>query len=117
MALLPFVQAAESPINLPAFVISPPLTDETTPDLVAHAVTMWGPVQRMDDIDVLASGTADGLTETLLAAPIGVAVADRLKATGAQVKSVVQVGGFARGVVIGGRSTLLYATPRAREQA
>jgi chorismate mutase-like protein len=117
MALLPFIQAAESPINLPAFVISPPLTDETPPDLVALAVTLWGAVQRLEDVEVLASASADGMTETLLAAPIGVQVADRLRAIGAQVKSVVQVGGFARGIVIGGRSTLLYAAPRAREQA
>jgi chorismate mutase len=117
MALLPFIQAAQSPVNLPAFVISPPLTDDTPPDLVTHAVTLWGAVQGLEDVDVLASATADGLTETLLAAPIGVSVADRLKATGAQVKSIVPVGGFARGIVIGGRSTLLYAAAKAREQA
>jgi chorismate mutase len=115
MALLPFIQAAESPINLPAFVISPQLTDETPPDLVALAVTLWGAVQRLEDVEVLASATADGLTETLLAAPIGVPVAERLRKIGAQVKSVVQVGGFARGVVIGGRPTLLYASPRPKE--
>jgi chorismate mutase/prephenate dehydratase len=109
MALVPFIEAAETPIHLPAFVISPPLTDETPPDLLTHAATVWGPVKNIADVVVLATATVDGLTEALLAAPAGVPVAERAKEAGLQVKSIVPVGGFARGIVLGGSSTLLYA--------
>ena len=45
MALLPFIRASERPADLPAFVISPPLTDPTPPDVAAFAVTVARAVQ------------------------------------------------------------------------
>jgi chorismate mutase / prephenate dehydratase len=118
MALVPFIEAAEMPLHLPAFVISPPLTDETPPDLITYAAALWGVVQHLADVEVLATTTVDGMTEALLAAPAAVPVAERAKAAGLQVKSIVPVGGFARGIVIGGGATLLYApVEKAREQA
>jgi chorismate mutase/prephenate dehydratase len=109
MGILPFIEGTESPVRLPAFVISPPLTDQTPPDLLALAATFSGPVRHVADVEVLASGTAEGMSEALLAAPFAAPVAERLKAAGVQVKGLVPVGGFARGIVVGGRSTLLYA--------
>jgi chorismate mutase/prephenate dehydratase len=116
MALVPFIENAGSPANLPAFVISPPLTDETPPDFTVFAASVAGPFHRPADVETLASTVQEGVTEVLLAAPAGVTIAERLNAAGVQVTSVTEVGGFARGIAVGGGSTALYAAgPAAGE--
>jgi chorismate mutase/prephenate dehydratase len=109
MALVPFIVVKGGPAGLPAFVIAPPLTDETAPDLVTFAVTADGPLHAAAEVEVLAVAVGpDGATEALLAAPSGVPVGDRLRHAAVKVQSVVLVGGFARGVAVGGSSTALY---------
>jgi chorismate mutase len=118
MALVPFIEAAEMPTRLPAFVISPPLTDDSPADLAAYAVTVEGPHHRADDVEVLATVATSNGADMLVAAPPSVSITERLAEAGAKVKSLAPVGGFARGVVVGGSPTLLHAaSARAREQA
>lgn len=108
MAYLPFIRAEARPADLPAFVISPPLSDPTTPDIGAFAVTADDPFQAVLGVEVLASEGND----ILLAAP-GTLSEDELprylKDHGVKVKSVASVGGFARGVALGGLWSVLYA--------
>ena len=118
MALVPFIQGDLRRTDLPAFVISPPLADETPPDLVALAATLDGPFRHAADVEVLATAVVEGKTEALLAANAGAAVADRLQQAGIKVRSLTPVGGFARGIAVKGASTLLYrAIERAGEPA
>src|SRR5438552_582285 len=118
MALVPFIQGDARRSDLPAFVISPLLTDETAPDLVAYAATIEGPFRHAADVEVLATAVADGRTEALLAAAAGTGVQDRLQRAGVKVRSLTSVGGFARGITVKGASTLLYfAIERAGEPA
>jgi chorismate mutase/prephenate dehydratase len=108
MALVPFIATPDGPLDLPAFVISPPLTDETQPDLVALAATVEGALHGAPEVEVLSTASLAGATEVLLAAPAGVPVAERLRQAGTTVRSLMPVGGFARGIALGGTSTLLY---------
>ena len=108
MALVPFIAPADGPLNLPAFIISPPLTDETPSDLVTFAATIEGPLHSVPEVAVLATAVVEGATEALSAAPAGVAVSEGLRKAGTAVRSLVPVGGFARGIALGGTSTLLY---------
>jgi chorismate mutase len=109
MAYLPFIRAAEArPADLPAFIISPPLSDPTTPDIAAFAVTADDPMQAVLGVEVLASEGSD----ILLAAPGTLSEQELpryLKDHRVQVKSVASVGGFSRGVALGGLWSVLYA--------
>lgn len=109
MAYLPFIRSAEPrSADLPAFVISPQLADPTTPDIGAFAVTADDPLQAVLGVEVLASEGSD----ILLAAPGTLSEQELpryLKDHGVQVKSVTSVGGFARGVALGGLWSVLYA--------
>jgi chorismate mutase / prephenate dehydratase len=108
MAYLPFIRAEERPADLSAFVISPPLADSTTPDIGAFAVTSEEPFPQVLGIEVLASDRND----ILLAAPGTLSEEELpryLKDHGVTVKSVASVGGFARGVALGGLWSVLYA--------
>jgi chorismate mutase/prephenate dehydratase len=107
MAMLPFIEAPGSPANLPAFVISPPLSDPTPMDIVAFAVTVSSPMKNMEETTILAGAG----TEFLIAAPSTLPPAGLsrlLSKAGVNVISVSPVGAFARGITIGGRATLLY---------
>jgi chorismate mutase len=108
MAYLPFIRADERPADLPAFVISPPLSDPTTPDIGAFAVTAIDPFEAVLGVEILAAVGDD----ILLAAPGTLSEAELpryLKDHGVTVKSVASVGGFARGVALGGLWSVLYA--------
>ena len=110
MALLPFIRARERPADLPAFVISPPLTDPTRPDIAAFAVTVAGPFKHIDGAEILASAAVDGATDLLVAGPLDQEVlAARIRDAGINPTAIASVGGFARGVAVEGDSTLLYA--------
>ena len=107
MAYVPFIRAEDRPADLPAFVISPPLADPTPPDIAAFAVTADDPFQAVLGVEVLATAGDD----LLLAAP-GTLDAEELprylKDHGVKVTSVASVGGFARGVALGGLWSVLY---------
>jgi len=108
MAYLPFIRADERPADLPAFVISPPLSDPTTPDIGAFAVTAIDPFEAVLGVEILAAVGDD----ILLAAPGTLSEEELpryLKDHGVTVKSVASVGGFARGVALGGLWSVLYA--------
>ena len=66
MAITPFIEAPGGPAQLPAFIFSPPLTDETPPDLMAFAASAWGEVRPLADVEVLAVANVDGMTEALI---------------------------------------------------
>ena len=107
MALLPFIDAPERPADLPAFVISPPLTDPTPMDLAAFAVTVGGPMKDIEGAKILA-GVGN---EFLVAAPLSqppAGLSRELTKAGVNVLSVSSVGAFARGITLVGRATLLY---------
>jgi chorismate mutase/prephenate dehydratase len=107
MAYVPFIRAEQRPADLPAFVISPPLSDPTPPDIGAFAVTAVGPFQNVLGLEVLAAAG----DEMLVAAP-GTLTAEELpryvRDHGVVVKQVAAVGGFARGVAVGGLWSVLY---------
>ena len=108
MAYLPFFRTDDGAGDFPAFVISPPLSDPTTPDIGVFAVKAGDSFQQVLGVEVLAQ---DG-NDILLAAP-GTLSQEELprymKDHGVVVKSVAQVGGFARGVALGGLWSVLYA--------
>jgi chorismate mutase/prephenate dehydratase len=119
MALLPFIAAKERPADLPAFVISPPLADPTPFDIAVVALTIEGPFKSLDDGVILGADGNDVIlgvdgNDVLYAVPGSLdraALNARLEAAGVKVRSVVPVGGFARGITIDGRPTLLYGEP------
>jgi hypothetical protein len=94
---------------LPAFVISPPLADPTPPDIAAFAVTAAGAMPRVEGVEILAASGDD----TLLAVSQSLGTAGlsrRLTEAGLAASAIAPVGGFARGIAVGGPSTLLYET-------
>jgi len=119
MALLPFIRAAKGPADLPAFVISPPLTDASPPDITAFAVTVAGPFRRVDGAEIMASAVAGDGSELLVATTLDrETLATRLREAGVETTAIAPVGGFARGIAVDGGSTLLYeaAKPAGGEQ-
>jgi chorismate mutase len=109
MALLPFIGADGRPADLPAFVISPPLADPTPPDIAVFAVTAAGAMPRVEGVEILAASGDD----TLLAVSQSLGTAGlsrRLMQAGLATSAIAPVGGFARGIAVGGPSTLLYET-------
>ncbi len=107
MALLPFIDAPERPADLPAFVISPPLSDPTPMDLGAFAATVAGPMKDIEGTNILAGAG----NEFLLAAPLSqppAGLSRELTEAGVNVLSLSPVGAFARGITLSGRATLLY---------
>lgn len=108
MAYLPFIRSDDGLADMPAFVISPRLADPTTPDIGVFAVKAGDTFQQVLGVEVLAQ---DG-NDILLAAPGTLSEEELpryLKDHGVTVKSVASVGGFARGVALGGLWSVLYA--------
>jgi chorismate mutase len=112
IALLPFIAAEGRPADLPAFVISPALADETPPDIAVAAVAVDGRLRHVEGCEILASAVTEEGAEYLMAAPAGTPLAETLTTAGVAVRAVSPVGGFARGIAIGGGETLLYAAGR-----
>ena len=107
MALLPFIRAKGRPAALPAFVISPPLADMTPPDAQVFAVTGQGRLGPAVGVEVLAAVGG----ELLLAALDShdeAGLSRRLGEAGIKATAIAAVGGFARGVAVGGDSSVLY---------
>lgn len=108
MALLPFIAAKKRPVDLPAFVISPPLADPTPFDINAFAITVDGSFKGVKGGEILAAAGKD----VLFAMPgrkDPTWINSRLEDLGVGVRSVTSVGGFAKGVTADGRATPLYA--------
>jgi len=111
MALLPHIGAAGRPADLPAFVISPALSDPTPPDIRILAVSSRSPYKPPRDSLVLASVEADGKHEALVAAPAARDAAGLAAEAMGRVESVSEVGGIARGIAVDGEPSLLYQKP------
>jgi chorismate mutase/prephenate dehydratase len=109
MALLPFIRARDRPADLPAFVISPPLSDPTPLEMAAFAVSVTGPFKHIEGGEILASAVEGEATELLVAAPLDQeTLAGRIRDAGTVLAAIAPVGGFARGIAVDGGSTLLY---------
>jgi chorismate mutase len=107
MALLPFIDAPERPADLPAFVLSPPLTDPTPMDLAAFAVAVNGPVKDIEGMQILEGAGNEFLIVAPISQPAG-GLSRELTKAGVNVLSVSPVGAFARGITLRGRATLMY---------
>jgi chorismate mutase-like protein len=109
MALLPFIRMPERPAALPAFVVSPPLSDPTAAGIGIFAAR--GRPDRTaiaaDDAELLAATDDD----VLVAVPEG---RDLAGASG--LTDIVSIGGIARGISIGASDSLLYAPAEMRKE-
>lgn len=107
MAYLPFIRAEGRPADTPAFVIAPPLADPVEPDISVFAVRAEEPITSVVGVEILA---AEGL-EYLIAVRDSVSAEELprfLNDNGVRVHDVACVGGFARGIAIGGLWSVLY---------
>ena len=92
--VLPFIRAAARPAHLPAFIISPRLSDPTPAELVLYAADA-GAAKRLRKGEVLARAG----DEVLLAVPAALASAGA---------GVVEIGGIFCGIALDGSSSPLY---------
>lgn len=108
MAVLPYIEIPRRPADLPAFVISPRLSDPATPDIRILAASAKGDFKPPRGCSVLAGTDGDGQTELLLAVPENFDAARFAAETGGRVESVVEVGNIAAGIAIGGAASMLH---------
>jgi chorismate mutase-like protein len=102
MALLPFISMPKRPAALPAFVVSPPLSDPTPADIAIYAA-------RRDDTPEVIAG-AEILAESGDEVLVAISSADEPRILpDARLSGLVRVGGIARGIALGESDTLLYA--------
>ena len=100
-AMLPFIRAAGRPADLPAFVVSPPISDPTPPDIRLFAVE----AQRFEsgsDCAVLVEAGNEFLVAT------AASLEDRDLARRPGVASAIEVGAVSRGIAIDGPGSILY---------
>ena len=116
MAVLPHIGVAERPADLPAFVISPPLSDPTPPEIRLHAVSAKATYQPAGDSVVLASVEEEGRREMLVAVPAARDAATLAAEAMGRIEAVSEIGGIARGITIDGVASLLYQKPRKAEE-
>jgi len=108
MAVLPYIEIPGRPADLPAFVISPRLSDPATPDIRILAASAKGDFKPPRGCSVLAGTGGDGQTELLLAVPEAFDAARFAAETGGRVESVVEVGNIAAGIAIDGAASMLH---------
>jgi chorismate mutase / prephenate dehydratase len=108
MALLPHIGVGGRPADLPAFVISPMLSDPAAPEIRILALSVKGAFAPPRGGLVMARAEEDGREEILLAVPAALDAARVAAEAGGRVESVVEVGGVARGVTIDEAPSLLY---------
>jgi chorismate mutase / prephenate dehydratase len=108
MAVLPYIEMPRRPADLPAFVISPRLSDPTPPDIRILAVSARSELTPPRGCVVLAAAGGNGRKELLLAAPESLDVARFAAEAGSPVEEVVEVGGIASGVAADGAGSMLY---------
>lgn len=111
MALLPHIEVAGRPADLPAFVISPRLADPAPPEIRILAISAKGEFKTPQAGAVLASANAEGRSEVLLAVPASLDAARVAAEAGGRIESAVEVGGVARGIAVDGSPSLLYHIP------
>jgi hypothetical protein len=109
IALLPFIRMPERPASLPAFVVSPPLSDPTPADIAIFAAR--GGADRTAIATAGGELLAASGDDMLVAVPAGHRLAASLGLTG-----IVGVGGVARGISLGKSDSLLYAPVAARKE-
>lgn len=108
IALLPFIKGRGRPADLPAFVIAPRLSDPTPPELRVVGAQVDGDAARIDGVAVLSS-TRSG--DALLAVPSRLddaALREAARKAGVGLTGLIAVGGVARGIAVGEKSSLLY---------
>jgi len=110
MAMLPYIEVSGRPADLPAFVISPPLSDPVPPDFHLFAVSAKRRLKPPQGCIALSSCHGDGKCEMLVAAPRALDPA-RFAAEVGGVESVVEVGGIAAGIAFGRAASILYREP------
>lgn len=108
MAVLPNIEIRGRPANLPAFVISPRLSDPVTPDIRILAVSAKGDFTPPLGSSVLTGIGSDGQTELLLAVPEALDVARFAAEADGRLESVVEVGSIAAGIAVDGPASMLY---------
>lgn len=101
--VLPFIRAASRPANLPAFIISPRLSDPTPAELTLYAADARA-AKHIRHADVLARAGDDAL----LAGPAG-------KESAAD--GVVEIGGIFRGIALDAGPSPLYRSRTPAEAA
>lgn len=106
MALLPYIRMPGRPADLPAFVISPPLSDPTEADVAIFAARMGDGPDTISGAEILASA-GDEILLALSSADEARILPD------ARLADVARVGGVARGISLGESESLLYAPPEA----
>jgi chorismate mutase-like protein len=104
MALLPYIAMPGRPADLPAFVISPPLSDPTEAEVAIFAARMGDGPEIISGAEVLAA-VGDEVLIALSSADEARILPD------ARLAEVARVGGVARGIAFGSSETLLYAPP------
>lgn len=111
MALLPHIEVAGRPADLPAFVISPRLAEPVPPEIRILAISAKGDFKAPQAAAVLARVDVEGRNEVLLAVPASLNVARVVAEAGGRIESAVEVGGVARGIAVDGAPSLLYHMP------
>lgn len=101
--VLPFIRAAARPANLPAFIISPRLTDPTPAEIRIYAAEKRA-ARHVRHGEVLARSGDD----VLLAVPGDAPPAG---------DDLVEIGGIFRGIALDGASSALYASGEPAEAA
>jgi chorismate mutase/prephenate dehydratase len=99
MAFLPHIGAEGRPADLPAFVISPRLSDPTPPEIRICAAKANSALAGLPEAQVLARAE----DEVLVALP-----ASREIPAGYGDEDIVEVGGTARGIAVDGAPSMLY---------
>ncbi|PTW60868.1 chorismate mutase [Breoghania corrubedonensis] len=105
LARLPFLLETGRPADMPALVLSPPVSEPGDPDISVYCVT-WMAGKRPDNalaqagIEILARHTSEG-TDALIAVPGDVtidAIAAILQDAGAEPGPLREVGGYAAAI-------------------
>jgi hypothetical protein len=90
---------------LPAFVVSPPLSDPTPADIAIYAARRGDTPEVISGAEILAEAGNDLL--------VAISSADEPRILpDAHLSGLVRVGGIARGIAIGDTETVLYAPPK-----
>jgi chorismate mutase len=117
MAVLPFIEIPGRPADLPAFVVSPRLSDPAPPDIRILALAASVDFKAPEGCAVLADAAGDGQKEILVAVPRSLDVA-RLAMSGGRLGRAAEVGGIAAGIAVNGAASMLYQSPdKARSTA
>jgi chorismate mutase len=108
IALLPFIGGKGRPADLPAFVIAPRLADPTAPELRIVGARADGDPDRIEGVAILASTRSGDILMAVPSALDDAMLAGAARKAGVELSGLIAVGGVARGIAVGEKSTLLY---------